>query len=154
MILSFLIGILSAALFLFYLQSVCEKVLQREFSEPYFERVLKAMHLEYPCLLAAYSPGNSVDYSSTQLALKCDFKALSYLLKNGGHPYRFLPRQERLLLLYFHFLLLCLPIRHSLKFREREAVLKLAALLQLFANLIGERLTVTDFGSLLTETQP
>lgn len=146
MVFSFLIAILSGALFLFYVQSICERVLQREFSQPYFENVLKAMHLEYPSVIEALSSGTSPDYSSVRLGLECDFEALSSLLKYGVQTRRFLSRRERLLLLYFRFLLLCLPIRHVLNLREEETVMKLSTMLQFFANVVGERLTVTSLG--------
>jgi len=148
-VLSFLIVVFSSALLLFYVQSICKKVLQREFRRPYCEKVLTAMHLEYPRLLAAFSPGASVDYSRAHLALKCDFIALSYLLKNGDDPHRLISRHERIMLFYFSFLLFCLPFRHTLHLREQEAVFKLSTMLQFFANLVGEKLTVTAFGSLL-----
>lgn len=149
MVLSFLIAVLSGALFFFYIQAVCEKVLRREFSRPYFEDVLKAMPLEYPSILAALSQGSSLEYSNACLALKCDFMTLAYVLKNGDRACSSLSRRERALFLYFRFLLFCLPIRNALNLHEQEAVLKLSTMLQFFANLVGERLTVTAVGSLL-----
>lgn len=142
MALAILVLILAAALFFFYVQTVCQKVLQREFDRSYAEDILAAIQLDYPRLLADRSDA-SFDYSGTRLGLQCDFVALSYLLKNGKRIQHSLSQQEKFLLLYFRFLLFCLPIRHALQLHENEAVLKLATILQFFANLVGEKLTVS-----------
>ena len=40
-----------------------------------------------------------------------------------------------------------LPIRHALKLKERETVLRLASILQFFANSVGEKLSVNSFAA-------
>ena len=147
MILSVLVLVVSSALFFFYIQAFCEKALRREFSRAYFQDVVQAIQLEYPSLLDATAPKASQNYSDARLALECDFVTLSYLLENGDRTRRPLPRREKVLLLYFRFLLFCLPIRHAFKLREKEAVSKLATILQYFANSVGESLSISSLGN-------
>jgi hypothetical protein len=64
------------------------------------------------------------------------------LLKHADPARRPLPGQERILLLYFRWLLFWLPVRHAFRVREKEAVAKLAAILQHFANVVGEQVSV------------
>ena len=56
-------------------------------------------------------------------------------------------RAERILVLYFRFLLFCLPIRHVFKLQERESVSKLTTILQFFANSLGEKLSIGSFAT-------
>ena len=139
--------VVSSALFFFYIQAFCEKVLRREFSRAYFQDVVQAIQLEYPSLLDATASKASLNYSDAHLALECDFVTLSYLLENGDRTRRPLPRREKVLLLYFRFLLFCLPFRHAFKLREKEAVSKLATILQYFANSAGESLSISPLGN-------
>lgn len=153
MLMSILILVFSAALFFFYLQTVCEKVLRREFSQPYYQHIIQAIRLEYPRLREAAEAKASVEYADARLALQCDFMTLEYLLKNADPGHQPLSPREKILFLYFRFLLFSLPIRHTLKLHEKEAVLKLASILQFFANLAGERLTVSTFGGAVANPQ-
>jgi hypothetical protein len=141
MVLPFLILVFSTALFFFYVQAFCERALRREFSHPYFQEMIQAMQLEFPRLRDAFASNASLDYADARLALKCDFTTLEYLLKRSGRTRGPFARREKILFLYFRFLLFCLPLRHALKLREKDAILKLAAILQYFANLTGERLS-------------
>jgi|SRR5579875_1172082 len=136
---SVLVLVVSSALFFFYIQAFCEKVLRQEFSHPYFQDILKAIRLEYPRLRD--SANASSNYSDVCFDLKCDFVTLEFLLKNSDPSRRHLSSRERVLVLYFRFLLFSLPIRHAFKLQERQAVLKLAAILQFFANSLGEKLS-------------
>ncbi len=153
MIMSVLVLVFSSALFFFYLQAFCERVLRREFTQPYCQDIIKAIQLEYPRLLESSRSKASVEYLDARLALKCDFMTLEYLLKSADRTERHLSRREKILFRYFRFLLFCLPIRHALKLQENEAVLKLATILQFFANLVGERLAVTPVGSAVPNPQ-
>ena len=145
MFMSILVLVVSSALFFFYIQVSCETVLRREFSRAYFKDIIQAARLEYPQLCDSVNSKGAPDYAQMRRALKCDFFTLKYLLKNGGASRRNLTHGERLLGLYFRFLLFSLPVRRALKLQEREAVLRLASILQFFANSIGERFTVTSF---------
>ena len=51
-------------------------------------------------------------------------------------------------MLYFRSLFLLLSFLHVLKLRERPAILKLTAILQHFANRLGERVSKVRFGNL------
>ena len=145
MFMSILVLVVSTSLFLFYFQTVCEQALRREFSRAYFKDVIQAARLEYPHLRDSVSSNGVPNYAQVRHALNCDFFTLKYLLKNGDTSRRRLTRGERLLGLYFRLLLFSLPVRHALKLQEREGVLKLASVLQFFANSIGESLAVTSF---------
>ncbi|HKT12459.1 MAG TPA: hypothetical protein VJW77_11600 [Terriglobia bacterium] len=145
MFMSILVLVVSSALLFFYVQVSCETVLRREFSRAYFKDIIQAARLEYEQVCDSVTSNGAPDYAQMRLALKCDFFTLKYLLKNGGDSRQRLTRSERFLGLYFRFLLFSLPVRSALKLRERGAVLRMASILQFFANSIGERLTVTSF---------
>lgn len=153
MLMSVLILVFSGALFFFYLQTICEKVLRREFSQPYYKNIIHAIRLEYPSLREAAQAKASMDYSDARLALKCDFVTLEYLLKNADRGESRLTRREKILFLYFRFLLFCLPFRRTFRLHEEEAILKLTTILQFFTNLTGERLTVSTFGGAVANSQ-
>ena len=147
MFMSILVLVVSAALFMFYIQTICEQALRREFSQAYFKRVVQAVRLEYPKLRDSAASQDKLNYSQVRLALKCDLFTLEYLLKNGDPSRRHFKRGERLLGLYFRFVLFSLPVRHALKLKERDAVLRLAAILQYFANSVGEKLSVSSLAA-------
>lgn len=153
MVISFLILVFSSALFFFYLQALSERILRREFSHPYCQNIIGAIQLEYPRLREAVASNTPLEYSEARLALECDFMTLKCLLKNSSQTHRHLSRHEKILLLYFRFLLSSLPICYSLNLQKREAVLKMAAILQFFANLVGERITVSPVGSVIPNPQ-
>jgi hypothetical protein len=142
MVMSVVVLAVSAALFLFYIQALCQKILRQEFSHPYFREIVDALNLEYSRLRDSYASGSPGDYRDARLALKCDFFALKYLLKNGDPQRRHLSRREKILTLYFRLLFFSLPIRHAVNFREKEGMLELASTLQFFANSVGEKLSV------------
>lgn len=142
MVISAVVLAVSAALFFFYIQALCQKIVRQEFSHPYFREIVEAVNLEYPRLRDSYASNGPGDFSNTRLALKCDFFTLRYLLKNGDPMRRHLSRREKILMLYFRLMFFSLPIRHALNFREKEGMLELASTLQFFANSVGEKLTV------------
>lgn len=142
---SVVVLVTASALYLFYIQTICEKALRREFSQAYFKQVIEAFRLEYPQLRDSIASNGPVNYTQVRLALKWDFFTLRYLLKKGVPSWRHLTRVERFLGLYFRFLLLSLAIRHVLNLNEQEAVVKLASILQYLANSLGERLIFTSF---------
>jgi hypothetical protein len=150
MLMSVLVLVLSSALCLFYVETICEKALRREFSHVYFKQIIEAFRLEYPQLCDTVASNGSFNYAQLRLALKCDFFTLEYLLKSGGPSRRRLTRVEKLLGLYFRFLLFSLAIRHAFNLKERKAVLRSASILQYFANSLGEKLSVTSFATAQT----
>ena len=122
------------ALFFFYLQATCEKVLARQFGQEYFQSIVDANRLEFPYVRKVLEEfDKSVDYPWVRLTLECDFLALTYLLKAAANARGRYTGQERLLMLYF-------------KLREKSALLKLTDILQHFADLIGERLSNLQSG--------
>jgi hypothetical protein len=142
MFLSALALAVSSALILFYTQTICEKAMKREFNRPYFKQIIQAFQLEYPLLRDRSRAKGSFDFAQSHVALKCDFITLKYLLKNGNPERRSLSHHEKLLFGYFRFLLFSLSVRHAFRLRDREVMSKLTAILQFFANSVGERLNV------------
>lgn len=149
MISAIAILILSTALFFFYLQTLCEKVLRREFSRPYFQDVLDAIDLEFPRVRQALAAGAPMSYSQMRLALECDFFTLTYLVKEGNPERRRFSWQEEILVIYFRVLLHWLSLRHAFNFREKQSVMKLTVILHHFANLVGEKVTLTNAESMV-----
>ena len=84
MVLSALILILSTAFFFVYLQATCQRILRRQFERAYFLAIVNATRLEFPAVRRTLGEFNApVDYPRLRMMLKCDFRALTYLLKNA-----------------------------------------------------------------------
>ena len=149
MVMSWLILALSMAIFLFFVQAACEKILHRQFEREYYLSIANVIRLEFPSVQRALAePGATIDYSRLPRALKCDFNALTYLLKNTAGTSRRSAREERLLMLYFRWQLISLAARRILKADEKKAALRLASVLSYFANVICQRVNTGGFGSL------
>jgi hypothetical protein len=139
MIVASLILILSTALFFFYLQMVCQRLLRREFVEPFYLRLAQVTGLEFPALREEVGKAGCVgDLASIADALRCDFTAVAYLLKKASRT-RHLTPGDRLLLLYWRVMFMSLRLRHILRLQEKPAFLELTAILQYFANVVGAR---------------
>jgi hypothetical protein len=148
MITAMFVLVLSAALFFFYIQATCQKILRRQFDREYFQSIVTANHLEFPSLRKSLEEfGMSSDYSRLRMMLKCDFLALAYLLKNSANAKHRYSTEERLLILYCRWQFLSLAARHLLKFGEEPATLRLASVLQYFANVVGQRVNPVQFGN-------
>lgn len=144
-----LIMMVSTGLFFYYLQAVCQKFLRRQFSQEFFQSIVNANRLEFSSVRKAIEDfGSPVEYPRLTLTLKCDFLALTYLLKNAANVKQRYSHEESLLILYFRMVFASLMIRHWLKLRETPAILKLTAILQYFANVVGERVNSVRFGNL------
>lgn len=149
MFLAAMILIVSTALFFFYLQAVCQKILRRKFEQEFFLAIVNANRLEFPAVRKSLEEFDvPVDYARLRMMLKCDFLALTYLLKNAANSGRSFSHEERLLILYFRWAFLTFVARHFLRLREKAAVLKMTAILQYFANVVGQRVNSVRFGSL------
>jgi len=149
MIVSWLILALSAAMVFFYFQATCQRILRRQFDQAYFQSIAKVIRLEFPSLRKSLAElGAGVDYSRVPKALKCDFLALTHLLKNTADVKQGYSKEQRLLILYFRIQFLSLAVRRSLGVGERKAALRLTSVLQYFANVIGQRLYADEFGNL------
>jgi hypothetical protein len=144
-----LILIFSTALFFFYWQVTVQRILRRAFDREYFQTMVTAISLEFPALRKAFEETSaSVDYPRLRLMLKCDFRALTYLLKNAVNVHQSYSHEERLLTFYFRLVLGSLTVLHWLRLRERPAVLELVAILQYFANIVGQRMNSARFANL------
>jgi hypothetical protein len=147
MILSWLILTLSLAMVLFYFQATCQRILCRQFDQEYFRSIANVIRLEFPSVREALEQsGAALDYSRLPKALKCDFLALTHLLRNTADVKPGYSKEQRLLILYFRLQFLSLAVRRSLRVGERKAALRLTSILQYFANVIGQRLNEVGFG--------
>jgi hypothetical protein len=148
MILSWLILALSMAMVFFYFQATCQRILRRQFDREYFQSIVNVIRLEFPSLRQALEQsGASLDYSRLPKALKCDFLALTHLLRNTADAKPGYSKEQRLLILYFRVQFLSLAVRRSLRVGERKAALRLTSILQYFANVIGQRMNDVGFGN-------
>ncbi|MGD0456705.1 MAG: hypothetical protein ABSC21_03060 [Terriglobia bacterium] len=149
MVLAALILILSTAFFFFYMQATCQRILRQQFDREYFLAVVNASSLEFPAVRRTLGEFNApVDYPRLRMMLKCDFLALTYLLKNAVNVHQRYSGKERLLMFYFRLVFASLIIRHWLQVREKPALLKLTAILQCFANVVGQRVNTVRFANL------
>jgi len=149
MILSWLILALSMAMVFFYFEATCQRILRRQFDQEYFRSIVNVIRLEFPSLREALDQsGASLDYSRLPKALKCDFLALTHLLRNTADVKSGYSKEQRLLILYCHVQFLSLTVRRLLRVGEKKAALRLTSVLHYFANVIGERLYADEFGSL------
>jgi hypothetical protein len=144
-----LILILSTAMFFFYFQTICQRILAKEFERDYFLAIVNANRLEFPSVRKAVEEFDSpIDYARFSMMLKCDFLALTYLLKNAANAdHRYTP-QDRLLMLYFQGIYFWLHIGHILKLDEKSPILRLTSILQYFGNVVGLRVNSSGFKDL------
>jgi len=149
MVLAALILILSTAFFFFYMQATCQRILRRQFDREYFLTVVNASGLEFPAVRRTLGELNApVDYPRLRMVLKCDFLALSYLLKNAVNVHQRYSGEERLLMFYFRLIFASLIAWHWLRVGENPAILKLTTILQYFANVVGQRVNTVRFANL------
>ena len=148
MIVASLILIMSTALFFFYFQVTCQKILRRQFEAEYFQVIVKANRLEFPSVQEAVDESEApLDYQHLRSVLECDFLALVYLLKNAANVHQRYSCEEWLLIVYCRVVFFFLTLRHLLKLRESAAILRLTPVLQYFANVVGQRVNEVRFGN-------
>lgn len=146
---SVIILVISLALVFVYLQAVCEKILRRKFDQEYFQSIVNANRLEFPFVRTAIEEYETpVDYPWVRMTLKCDFLALTYLLKNAANLKQKHSREERLLMAYFRSLLFLLSASHLVGVSEKPVILRLIQILQHFADVVGQRVNRVRFGDL------
>ena len=140
MILSALILIVSSGLLFFYFQVLCQRILRREFDRAYFQLTVNSARLEFASLRKGLEfPTAPLDFAQCRVALQCDLLTLRYLLKHAANLRQTLTGQERLLMFYYRLSSVSFVVRHWLGLNERAAILKMATVLQYFANVVGER---------------
>lgn len=141
--------IISVALFLFYLQATCQKILAHKFDQAYYMTIVDANRLEFPFVRKALEEFRApVDYPWVCMTLKCDYLALTYLLKNAANAKHRYTREERLLMFYFRAIFFALFTARLLRLAEKPSILKLTEILQHFADIVGERVNHVRFGDL------
>lgn len=149
MFLAGLILILSTAMFFFYFQAVCQRILHREFDRDYFLPIVNANRLEFLSVRKVMEEFSApLEYSRFRMMLKCDFLALAYLLKTAANPNRRYSFDERLLIVYFRICFISLSMRHMFRLGERKMVLRLTEILEYFANSLGHRVSLAKVGEL------
>ncbi|HEV2423944.1 MAG TPA: hypothetical protein VGZ29_03855 [Terriglobia bacterium] len=150
--LSALILVFSAALLLFYLQAACERIFQRRFEERLAEPIVEANKLSFPRLRRALETGDTpMDSAGFQRELKHDFVTLTYLLRNAGNQRRHLSGAERTGAIYFRIVCGLMPASRLFGMKGRSLLLKMASVLEFYANLLGERTKRVRFVQLATE---
>jgi hypothetical protein len=149
MVMASLVLVVSTALFFFYFQVVCQRILRRRFDREYFHAIVNANRLEFPVVRKTLEEYEApVDYARVRMILKCDYLALTYLLRNAANINQRYSREEILLILYFKAVFFSLVARHWLRLCENPPILKLTAILQFFANVVGQRVSMVRFGNL------
>jgi hypothetical protein len=149
MLLAGLVFTISVALFSFYLQVTAQRILRRTFDREYYQAIVAANSLEFPALRDVFEKTSGpIDYAQVRMTIKCDFLALTYLLKNAANASQRYSREERLLILYFQLAFVLLTVRRWLGLRVNPTVQILTAILQYFANVVGERVSTARFESL------
>jgi hypothetical protein len=149
MVLAALILILSTAFLFFYLQATCQRILRQQFDQEYFQAIVNGSRLEFPAVRQTLGELNApVDYPRLRMMLKRDFLALTYLLKNAVNVKQRYSGKERLLMFYFRFVFASLITLHWLRVAEKPGILKLTAILQYFANVVGQRVDTVRFANL------
>jgi len=144
---SWIILVFSAALGLVSLQGACEIILRRRFEDPLPDPIIDANRLEFPYVRKSLEEFDApVDYPRFHMHLKCDYLALIYLLKNAANEHGRLSRNEHALRIYFKAMSVVLPVLHLMKLGERTVLLKMTAVLEYFANVLGERIKRVRFG--------
>jgi hypothetical protein len=155
MVESAFILIVSTALFCFYWQATIQRILRRSFDREYFRTMVMANRLEFLTLRASFEdPKAPVDYARVRAIVMCDFQALTHMLRNAASAGRPSSREDRLVKFYFHLVVGSLIARHRLRLREKPAVLELAAVLQYFANVAGQRLDSIRLANLSADYLP
>lgn len=151
MFLAALVLILSTASLFFYLQATCQKLLAQRFDPEIFLPVVNANRLEFLSIYQGLEVSDApVEFTRLRVMLKCDFLALTYLLKNAANLNQRYSREERLLIVYFRLVFLSWVVRHALRLKEKAAILKLTSILCYFASVVGQRVSAVRFGSLAT----
>jgi hypothetical protein len=149
MVLAALILILSTAFFFFYMQATCQRILRQQFEREYFLAIVNASGLEFPAVRRTLGEFNApVDYPRLRMTLKCDYLALTYLLKNAVNVKQRYSGKERLLMFYFRLVFASLITRRWLRVSEKPAILELTTILKYFANVVGQRVNTVRFANL------
>ncbi len=149
MIVALLVLAFSSGLFLFYLQTLCQRILRRQFAQHFAQSIVTANRLEFPSIRRGLQGlERRADYSRIAETLNADYMALTYLLKNAANVNQRYTLEERLLMLYFKVNFYSMVSSHLFKRRETPAALKLTAILEYFANVVGERVNSVRYGNL------
>ena len=146
-----MISIVPTGLLFFYLPVVCQRLLRRWSTQNFYQTIGNVNGLEFPSVRTAIEDfGTPGEYPRLTSALKCDFLALTYLLKAAANVNQRYTYEDSLLILYFKALYVSLVTRHLLRLSETSPALKLTTILQSFAHIVGERVNALRFGDLTT----
>jgi hypothetical protein len=149
MVIATSILILAGAMFFFYLQETCRRILRKRFDRAYFAPIVKANRLEFLLVRKAIQESKApLEYSHFPMMLRCDYLALRYLLKNLGNEKRRYSREDWILMAYFRLTAFSLSLRHRLHLDERKPMLRMTFILEYFGNVIGWRVNRAKLGDL------
>ncbi len=143
MVMAGIVLIISAALFMFYLQSLCEKILRQEFKHSYSAFLIHTASLEFLDVrrkLAATE--GDFDYARMTSALECDYQVAINLLKNFESKGLRRKIQNSLLKCYFRAVTYSLSPCRALGFTGKSSLLKMTDILQYFSSTIGQQMSV------------
>jgi hypothetical protein len=141
--------ILAGAMFFFYLQETCRRILRKRFDRAYFAPIVNANRLEFLLVRKAIQDSSApLEYSQFRMMLRCDYLALRYLLKKLGNEKRIYSREDWVLMAYFRLTAFSLSLRHRMRLDERKPMLLMTSILEYFGNVIGRRVSRAKLGDL------
>lgn len=145
--------ITSVALFMFYLQTLCEKVLKQEFAHSYSAFLVHTASLEFlemrRKLVAAEG---AIDYTRVATALECDYRVELNLLQQFNSKGLHHKVANLLLRCYFRLLSFSVSPSRALGFTGKAALLKLTDILQYFSNTVGQQMCLARAEALSTSS--
>jgi len=151
MLLMALMLVLFAALLVSYFSMICRDTLRRKFDRELSQAIADANQLGFPSIRKSVEESaKPIDYPQVRRTLYCDFLTLTYLLKNAANFNQRYSTEERLLIVYFHLAYLYLNISQSIHLQEVPAILRLTAVLQYLANVVGQRIHALRASDLTT----
>lgn len=150
MIVAGMVLILSAALFMFYLQSLCEKILRQEFRRSYSAFLVHTAGLEFPAVRHKLATAEGTfDYARITTALECDYEVAIHLLQHFKSKGLRRKIEDCLLRCYFRALSFSLGPCRTLGFTGRTSLLKLTDIIQHFSNTIGQQMSAARAAALV-----
>jgi len=136
----------SAAVGLFYLQATCESILRREFDHVRLRSFANSCRLEFFFVVKEIEEsGGVVDNRRVRAALKCDYLALTFLLKNAAGTGS---GRERILMVYFRVLFFVASVQQLAGVKGERVIEKLSNILRHFAGLLSEQAHQIQFDNL------
>lgn len=149
MIMAGIVLVFSAALFMFYLQSLCEKILRQEFKRSYSAFLIHTAGLEFLAVRRKLATTEgAIDYARIMTALECDYEVATNLLRHFKSDGLHRKIEDSLLKCYFRALSFSLGPCRTLGFTGKTSLLKLTDIIQHFSNTIGQQMSAVRAAAL------